>query len=95
MLGTTARAAIAEMVRAKFGDKHFDKMVWQPTSTSIQLLIAQLAEVASSFPTRQWKGNHGCIALALDEAEMRLITGDSNLACGPIPELDTINPAIK
>ena len=52
MSGTTACAAIAEMVRAKFGDKHFDKMAGQPTSTSIQLLTTQIAKVVSSFLTR-------------------------------------------
>ena len=55
MLGTASHAVITEMVRAKFDDKHFDKMVGQPKSTIIQLLITQLSEVTSSFPTRQWK----------------------------------------
>ena len=55
MLGTASHAAITETVRAKFDDKHFDKMVGQPTSTIIQILITQLSEVASSPPTRQWK----------------------------------------
>ena len=35
MSGTTSRTAIDEMVTAKFGDKHIDKMVGQPTSMSI------------------------------------------------------------
>ena len=29
MSGTTSRVAIVEMVRTKFGDNHFDKMVGQ------------------------------------------------------------------
>ena len=35
MLGTTSRAAIAEMASDKFGNNHFDKMVRQPKSTGI------------------------------------------------------------
>jgi hypothetical protein len=81
-------------VRAKFGDKDFDQMIGQPTSTSIQLLITQLAEVASSFSTRQWKGNHSCLALVLNETEMRFTSGITNLDCGPIAQPATINPAI-
>ena len=93
-MSTTSRAAITEMVRAKFGDKDFDKMIGQPSSTSIQLLITQLAEVASSFSTRQWKGNHGCLALVLDETEMRFTSGINNLDCSAIAQPATINPAI-
>ena len=29
--------------------------------------------------------------LVLDEAKMRLLTGNNNLACRPIPKQDTIN----
>ena len=95
MSGTTACAAIAEMVRAKFGDTHFDKTVGQPTPAIIQLITTQISEVASSFFTRQWKGHHGYIAFVLDKPETRLLTGISDLACGPIPEPDAINPAIQ
>ena len=91
MLGTKSCLAIAEIVSSNFGYKHLDKMVSQPTSTIIQILITQLAEVTSSFPTYQWKGHHGCLALVLDEAEMCLLTGDNNLAYRPIPKMDAIN----
>ena len=91
---TTSRAAITEMVREKFGDKDFDQVIGQPTSASIQLLITQLAEVASSFPTRQWRGNHGCLALVLNEAEARATTGITDLDCGPQGEPAAINPNI-
>jgi hypothetical protein len=93
-MSTTSSAAITEMVRAKFGVKDFDQMIGQPTSTSIQLLITQLAEVACSFSTRQWKANHGCLTLVLDETEMRFTSGITSLDCGPIAQPATINPAI-
>ena len=65
-------------------------MIGQPTSASIQLIIAQLAEVASSFPTRQWKGNHG--SLVLNEAKARAITSITNLSCSPQAQPDATNP---
>ena len=88
---TTSRAAITEMVRAKFGDKDFDQVIGQPKSASIQLLITQLAEVASSF---QWRGNHGCLALILNDAEARATTGITDRDCSPLAQLDAINPVI-
>ena len=51
-MSTTSRAAITEMVREKIGDKDFDQVIGQPTSATIQLLITQIAEVASSFTTQ-------------------------------------------
>ena len=94
MSGTTPPAAIADMVRAKFSNKHFNKTIGQTTLKIIQVLITQLAEVASSFPTNQWKGNHGCLALVLNEDKMRLLMGDKNLACRPIPKPYIIHPLI-
>ena len=38
MLGTISSSVIAEMLRAKFVDKHFDKMIGQLTSMSIERL---------------------------------------------------------
>ena len=32
--------------------------------------------------------------IVLDEAKMRLLTGNNNLACGPIPKPDATNPLI-
>ena len=91
---TTSRAAITEMVRAKFMDKDFDQVIGQPTSASIQLLVTQLAEVASSFSTRQWKGDHGCLALVLSEIEMRFTTNITDLDCSRLAQPAIINPAI-
>ena len=49
---TTSRAAITEMVRAKFGDKDFDQVIGQPTSASIQLLINIINDHAMSSKVR-------------------------------------------
>ena len=91
---TTSRAAMTEMVRAKFMDKDFDQVIGQPTSASIQFLVTQLAEVASSFSTRQWKGDHGCLALVLSEIEMRFTTNITDLDCSRLAQPAIINPAI-
>ena len=91
MSGTTSPAAIADMARAKFSNEHFDKIVGQTTFKIIQVLINQLSEVADRFPTNQWKGNIGCLALVLHEAKMRLLMGDKNPACRPTPKPDVVN----
>ena len=93
-LSTSSCAVITKIVRAKFGYKDSGQMIVQPTSTSIQLRITQLAEVASSFSTRQWKGNYGYIALVLNETEMHFMSGINDLDCWPIAHPVTINPAI-
>ena len=93
-MSKTSCAAITEMVRAKFGDKEFDQILGQPTSATIQLLVIQIAEVASSFTTRQWKGNHGCLALVLEKTEMRSTSSIVNLDCSSLNHPAAINPAI-
>ena len=94
MSGTTSRVAISKMARAEFGDKRFDKMIGQPTLTSIQVLITQLSKVVRRFTTRQCTGKHGCLALVLDETEMRFTPSISNIAFGPTPNTAAINTAI-
>ena len=93
-MSTTSRAAITEMVREKIGDKDFGQMIGQSTSATIQLLVTQIAEVASSFTTRQWKGNHGRLALVLDETEMRSTSTIANLSYSPLAQSDAINLSI-
>ena len=69
-------------------------MIGQPTSARIQLLITQLVEVASSFSICQWKGNHGCLALILNETKMHFASGIDNLDCWLIAQPATINSEI-
>ena len=69
-------------------------MIGQLTSVTIQLLVIQIAEVASSFTTRQWKGNHGCLVLVLNVNQIIFTSGIGNLDCSPLDQPDVINPAI-
>ena len=98
-MSTTSRAAITEMVREKFGDKDFNKMIGKPTSATIQLIVTQISKVSSSFTKCQWEGNHSCIALALalvlDETKMRSTSGINDLNCSQLDKPATINRLMR
>ena len=61
-------AGIREMVRDSIIGKPVDKMISHPTLSTHKHLVNQLAQAAGDIETVAWGGNHGCIALVLEDA---------------------------
>ena len=76
MASATDIAGIREMVRTSIMGKAIDKMVGHPTTSTHKHLVNQLAQAAGDIETTEWGGNHGCIALVLEVAQYRTLTGD-------------------
>ena len=80
-MSTTADiVAITEMVRAKFVANPLDRIVGQPSISSVRLLVKQLAKIVPSFKTTQWGGKHGHLKLALGIKKYKLVIIDPDLS---------------
>jgi hypothetical protein len=56
-----------------------DKIIGQPTNSTVNLLKQQVAKITAAVKTTSWGGCHGHLALVLDEDENLLITGNVTL----------------
>ena len=94
MASATDIAGIREMVRDSIMGKPVDKMIGHPTLSTHKHLVNQLAQAAGDIETVAWGGNHGCIALVLEDAQYQTLTGDptSNTDWQDVP--DNVHPDI-
>ena len=78
---STPSAAFDLMSEARFKASVLPRLNAMPTILSIDKLFKAIAQVATSLKTRTWGGSHGCLALALEEAEIRHVANDPALNC--------------
>ena len=74
---TTNEAAIREAIRAQLSELPLDKIIGQPTTTTVNHLKQQLAKLASAVKTSKWGGAHGHLPLVIGNAEFITVTGDA------------------
>ena len=74
-------AAVNLMVEARFKAAVIPRLNTMPTILSTEELVKAIVQVATVLNTRMWVGLHGCIALVLEESEMRLVANDPTLPC--------------
>eukprot|EP00804_Cyclotella_cryptica_P012948 CCRYP_002296-RA/>CCRYP_002296-RA protein AED:0.87 eAED:0.41 QI:0/0/0/0.25/1/1/4/0/505 len=74
---TTNEAAVREAVRAIVAPMSIDKIIGQPSNSTVNLLKQQVAKIAAAVKTTSWGGRHGHLALVLNDDEYRLVTGDA------------------
>ena len=75
MSSTTTEASVREAVRAIIAAHPLDKIIGQPTNTTVNLLKRQAAKLAAAMNTTKLEGRHGHHALVIDQAEYRTVTG--------------------
>ena len=73
---STPGAAVDLMVKARFIAAVIPRLNEMPTILSIDELAKEISQVGTSLKTRMRGGIHGCLALVLEESEMRLVTND-------------------
>ena len=71
----TNEAAVCKTVCAIIAPMTLDKIIGQPTNSTVNLLKQQIAKIAASTKTTSWGRCHGNLALILDDDEYRLVTG--------------------
>ena len=69
------------MVEARFKAAVIPRLNAMPTILLIDELVKAITQVATSLKTRMWGGLHGCLALVLEESDMRLVANDPTLDC--------------
>ena len=69
------------MVEARFKAAVIPRLDAMPTIQLIEKLLKAIAKVSTSLKTKVWGGLHGCLALILQETEVRHVTNDHTLDC--------------
>ena len=88
---TANEAAVYKAVWALVTPLPLNKVVGQPTASTVNHLQQQIAKIMAAIKTTSWGGWHGHIALVLTDAEYQSITGNPNIAidCLPTPLIIT------
>ena len=71
---TQNKATVHEAVRAMIAHMAMDKIIGQPTNSTVNHLKQQVAKIAAAVKTSKWGGRHGHLALVLSEAKYRTVT---------------------
>jgi hypothetical protein len=71
---TQNEAAVREAVRAMIAHMVMDKIIGQPTNTTVNQLKQQVAKITAAVKTTKWGGRHGHLALVLSENEYQTVT---------------------
>ena len=94
-MSTTNAAAVNAMVKAWFDTTNFTRIVGAPEHGPIDILKDNIAKVAATFKTTRYKGRTGCLALIVDEEEMRHVTKDGTLNCTRAPKPPLLSPKLS
>eukprot|EP00804_Cyclotella_cryptica_P015596 CCRYP_003603-RA/>CCRYP_003603-RA protein AED:0.17 eAED:0.17 QI:0/-1/0/1/-1/1/1/0/82 len=76
---TANEATVYKAVRAIVTPLPLDKIVGQPTTSTVNHLRQQIAKIAAAVKTTSWGGRHGHLALMLTNAEYRIVTGNPDI----------------
>eukprot|EP00804_Cyclotella_cryptica_P000162 CCRYP_017462-RA/>CCRYP_017462-RA protein AED:0.81 eAED:0.81 QI:0/0/0/0.5/1/1/2/0/589 len=71
---TANEAAVREVVRSIIAPMPIDKIMCQPSNSTVNVLKQQLAKIAAAVKTTSWGGRHGHLALVLNDAEYQTVT---------------------
>eukprot|EP00804_Cyclotella_cryptica_P030544 CCRYP_014827-RA/>CCRYP_014827-RA protein AED:0.57 eAED:0.57 QI:0/0/0/0.5/1/1/2/0/398 len=82
---TANEATVYEAVRAIISPLPLDKIVGQPTTSTVNHLRQQIAKIAAAVKTTSWGGPHGHLALVLTDAEYCTVTGNPDITIDRLP----------
>ena len=91
---STPGAVVNLMVKALFKAAVFPRLNVMPTILSIEKLVKAIAQVSTILKTIMWGGLHGCLALVLEETEMRHVANNPALNCDRIEKPPFTHPDI-
>ena len=92
---STTGGAVNLMVKARFKAAVIPRLNAIPTILSINELVKAITQISTSLKTRIWGGLHGCLALVLEESEMRLVANDFTLDCNKMEKPPFTHPRIN
>ena len=91
---STPGASVDLMVKARFKAAKIPRLNAMPTILSINEIVKAIAQVATSLKTRMWGGLHSCLALVLEESEMRHVANNPKLDCNRMEKPPFTHPDI-
>ena len=94
-MSTTGTAAVNAMVKARFDNTNFTRIVGAPEHRPIDIFEDEMAKVAATFKTIRYGGRTGCLALIVDEEEMRRLIKDGTLDCTRAPKPPLLSPRLS
>ena len=94
-MSTTGAAAVDAMVKARFDTTNFTRIVGAPEHGPIDILEDEIAKVAAKFKTTRYGGRTGCLALIVNQEEMRRVTKDGTLDCTRAPNPPLLSPRLS
>ena len=68
------KATVREAVQAMIAHMAMDKIIGQPTNSTVNHLKQQVAKIAAAVKTSKWGGRHRHLALVLSKAEYWTVT---------------------
>jgi hypothetical protein len=86
---TASEATVYKAVRAIVTPLPLDKIIRQPTTSTVNHLRQQIVKIAAAIKTTRWGGRHGRLALVLTNAEYRSIMANPDIIvnCLPTPPI--------
>ena len=92
---TTGAGAVDTMVKARFDTTNFTRIVGAPEHKPIDILEDEIVKVAATFKTIRYGGRTGCLALIVDEEDMRRVTKDGTLNCTRATKPPLLSPKLN
>jgi hypothetical protein len=74
---STNEATVRKAIQGIIAPMAIDKIIGQPTNTTVNHLKQQVAKIAAAVKTTEWGGRHGHLALVINEADYRTVTGNA------------------
>ena len=91
---STPGATVDIMVEANFKAAIIPRLNAMPTILSIDELFKAISQIATGLKTRMWGGLHSCLALVLEESEMRILFNNPTLNCDKMEKPPFTHPDI-
>ena len=76
-MSSASNLSTQETVCAIMAAKTLDVIVGQPTTQTMNLMTEQMAKMTAAVRTTSYGGKNGCLALVLNDADYRVVTGNN------------------
>ena len=88
---SSTEAGIREGIWLQTMQMPLDKIIGQPTTTTVNHLKQQITKIAAAVKTTKWGGRHRHLALVLDNMSYQAVTGNATLPDGSTNNTDQLH----
>jgi hypothetical protein len=91
---TNTTQSVRKEVKSIMEETTIDRIVGQPTTETVDNLEIQCAEMCASVETTEWGGEHGHLAMAIDETDYRPLSNIANFHYIKLTNPGNVHPNI-